>query len=196
MADPTQPPDTGEALRTLVEQPSYAARLLVFTARLLERDPAEPMTNRAGGLAMTMAIDAVLGRLPQAVRDDSVARATGAMPDLSGDITRGEAALRLRATAKNLGMSPPRCARPKAQSTTAIALQLLGEMAGRLETHRPNATITTIGRHALLQATTMDPPVLRALRQHAPEIDVALTRRQYAARLRTAAATLAREVTE
>lgn len=71
--------------------------------------------------------------------------------------------------------------------TLAIVQQLLGEMAGRLETNRPNATITTIGRHALLQATTMDPPVLRALREHAPEIDVALTRRQYAARLRTAA---------
>ncbi|AYD81676.1 hypothetical protein SEA_KROMP_75 [Streptomyces phage Kromp] len=102
MPDLTQPPDIDEALRALVEQPSYAARTLVFTARLLERDPAEPMTNRAGGLAMTMAIDAVLGTLPQAVRDDSVARATNALPDLTGDITRGEAALRLRAAAKGL----------------------------------------------------------------------------------------------
>ncbi|MFJ1657188.1 hypothetical protein [Streptomyces anthocyanicus] len=83
-------------------------------------------------------------------------------------------------------MNTERHARPTAQ-TLAVVRQLLGEMAGRLETKRPNATITTIGRHALLQATTMDPPVLRALRQHAPEIDVALTRRQYAARLRTAA---------
>ncbi|MFJ6073676.1 hypothetical protein ACIQFU_23015 [Streptomyces sp. NPDC093065] len=196
MPDLTQPPDMDEALRKLVEQPSYAARVLVFTAGLLERDPAEPMTDRAGGLAMTMAIDAVLGKLPQAVRDDSVARATTAMPDLTGDITRGEAALRLRAASKSPGMSTPRCARPKVQSTTAIVQQLLGEMAGRLETHRPNATITTLGRHALLQATTMDPPVLRALRKHAPEIDVALTRRQYAAQLRTAASTLAHEVTE
>ncbi|MEU8555938.1 hypothetical protein AB0C80_18380 [Streptomyces anthocyanicus] len=88
-------------------------------------------------------------------------------------------------------MSTERHGQPTPQ-TLAIVQQLLGEMAGRLETKRPNATITTIGRHALLQATTMDPPVLRALREVAPEIDVALTRRQYAARLRTAAKTMTR----
>lgn len=85
--------------------------------------------------------------------------------------------------------------RPTGQ-TLAVVEQLLGEMAGRLETIRPGATITTIGRHALLQATTMDPPVLRALREHAPEIEVALTRRQYAARLRQAATAVARGDTQ
>ncbi len=103
MADLTQPPDIDEALRRLIEQPSYGAQVLIVTARMLERDPAEPMTRRAGGLAMTIAIDAVLKPLPQVVIDDSVARATRALPDLTGDITRGEAALRLRDAAKALG---------------------------------------------------------------------------------------------
>ncbi|MEU8555937.1 hypothetical protein AB0C80_18375 [Streptomyces anthocyanicus] len=103
MADLTQPPDIDEALRQLIEQPSYGAQVLIVTARMLEMDPAEPMSDRAGGLAMTIAIDAVLGTLPQVVSDDSVDRATRALPDLAGDITRGEAALRLRAAAKDLG---------------------------------------------------------------------------------------------
>ncbi|MDT7847226.1 hypothetical protein [Streptomyces justiciae] len=91
-----------EALQRLIDQPSYGAQVLVVTARMLEMDPEQPMDNRAGGMAMTIAIDAVLKPLPQVVRDDSIARATRALPDLTG-ITRGEAALRLRAAAEALG---------------------------------------------------------------------------------------------
>ncbi|MGW2170388.1 hypothetical protein ACWC1C_07630 [Streptomyces sp. NPDC001705] len=73
--------------------------------------------------------------------------------------------------------------RTKAQ-TQALIKQLLGEMADRLETNRPNAPINVISRHALLQATTMDPPLLRALRAAAPEIEHTRIRRDYAAELR------------
>jgi len=100
--DLTQPTPTDEALRRLIDQPSYGAQVLIVAARLLEMDPTEPMTGRAGGMAMTIAIDTVLKNLPQVVSDDSVARARRALPDLSG-ITRGEAALRLRAAAEALG---------------------------------------------------------------------------------------------
>ncbi|MEU2780559.1 hypothetical protein [Streptomyces sp. NPDC007110] len=68
--------------------------------------------------------------------------------------------------------------------------QMLGEMADRLEANRPGGTITVIGRHALLQATTMDPTLLPALRAKAPDIDGAIPRRQYAALLRQAADTM------
>jgi len=98
----TQPTPTDEALRHLIEQPSYGAQVLIVAARILEMDPAELMTGRVGGMAMTIAIDTVLTPLPKVVADDSVARAKRALPDLA-NITRGEAALRLRAAAEALG---------------------------------------------------------------------------------------------
>lgn len=61
---------------------------------------------------------------------------------------------------------------------------MLLEMANKLETVRPGEPITTIGRYALLQATTMDPPLLRALRERVPDIDGEMIRRDYAAVLR------------
>lgn len=66
--------------------------------------------------------------------------------------------------------------------------QMLLEMAERLETRRPDEPITTIGRHALIQATTMDPPLARALRTKAPEITGEQVRREYAAELRKVSA--------
>ncbi|MFF9215598.1 hypothetical protein [Streptomyces viridosporus] len=75
---------------------------------------------------------------------------------------------------------------PVRPSTDGLAQLLLHEMADKLERVRPDEPITTIGRHALLQATTMDPPLLRALREKAPEIDGSLIRRDYAAQLRSA----------
>jgi hypothetical protein len=69
-------------------------------------------------------------------------------------------------------------------ATDHLVRQLLTEMADKLERVRPGEPITTIGRHALLQATTMDPPLLRALRAQAPEITGSLVRRDYAAQLR------------
>ncbi|RSR98044.1 hypothetical protein EF913_28350 [Streptomyces sp. WAC04189] len=62
--------------------------------------------------------------------------------------------------------------------------RLILEIAERLETNRPDEPITTIGRHAALQATTMDPPLLRALRARVPEITGSRVRREFAAELR------------
>jgi hypothetical protein len=66
--------------------------------------------------------------------------------------------------------------------------RMLLEMAERLEARRPDEPITTIGRHALIQATTMDPPLARALRAKAPEITGEQVRREYANQLRKVAA--------
>lgn len=62
--------------------------------------------------------------------------------------------------------------------------RMLAEMASRLETNRPGQPITTIGRHALIQATTMDPALTPALRAQVPEIAGQVVRREYAAQLR------------
>lgn len=98
----TQPDPRDEALRRLIDEPSYAAQVLKTTARLLEMDPTVPMTDAALGRATNIAADTVLQKLPDVIRRDSLDRAAAAVPDLTG-ITRGEAALRLRAAAKELG---------------------------------------------------------------------------------------------
>ncbi|MFE3853406.1 hypothetical protein ACFXPN_20000 [Streptomyces griseorubiginosus] len=98
----TQPDPVDEGLRVLLTEPTYAAQVLLVAARMLTMDSDEPMTGRVGGMAMNIATDAVLTPLPQAVREDSLIRARRVLPDLSG-ITRGEAALRLRAAAEELG---------------------------------------------------------------------------------------------
>ncbi len=66
----------------------------------------------------------------------------------------------------------------------ATVTRLILEIADRLETNRPDEPITTIGRHATLQATTMNPPLLRALRERVPEITGSRIRREFAAELR------------
>jgi len=68
---------------------------------------------------------------------------------------------------------------------------MLAEMARRCETNRPDEPITSIGRHALIQATTMDPALTRALRTRVPEITGQVVRRVYAAQLREIAEALA-----
>ncbi|MEU6376785.1 hypothetical protein [Streptomyces sp. NPDC046909] len=93
---------TDEALKQLIEQPSYGAQVLVVTARMLEMDSAEPMTVLARERALDIAADAILGRLPDAVSEDSLARAYRMLPAI-GRTTRGEYALHLRAAAKELG---------------------------------------------------------------------------------------------
>ncbi|MEU6661237.1 hypothetical protein [Streptomyces sp. NPDC046821] len=102
-ARPKQPRPTpiDEALERLLTEPSYAAQTLIVTARLLEMDAAEPLTPLARKHALTIASDAILAKLPDVVRRDSIDRALVAMPDLD-TITRGEYALRLRDAAKSL----------------------------------------------------------------------------------------------
>lgn len=74
--------------------------------------------------------------------------------------------------------------RPPAPTTRAIVQRLLGEIADRLETHSPDRQLTAVSRIAVIQATTMDPRLGRALREQAPEITGTVTRRAYAAKLR------------
>jgi hypothetical protein len=99
----TQPDPTDEALRRLIEQPSYAAQVLITTARLLEMDATQPMTGLARERAIDIASDSILRTLPEVVCRDSLARAYRVLPGTPEPITRGEYALRLRATAKDLG---------------------------------------------------------------------------------------------
>ncbi|MFE1925826.1 hypothetical protein ACFW91_25045 [Streptomyces asoensis] len=71
-----------------------------------------------------------------------------------------------------------------AASVEAQVRTWLGEIADRLEHNRPDEKLTDVARTAVLQATTMDPVLSRALRIAAPEIDAPISRREYAARLR------------
>ncbi|MFE9935877.1 hypothetical protein [Streptomyces hirsutus] len=98
----TQPPDIDEALRRLIEQPSYGAQALIVTARMLELDSTEPVTRLACERALDIAADTILRNLPDVVCSDSMDRVYRALPPLT-QITRGEYALRLRAAAKELG---------------------------------------------------------------------------------------------
>jgi len=98
----TQPTPTDEAIRRLLEQPSYAAQALVVTARMLEMDAGQPMTGRSRERAIDIAADVIMSTLPDGVARDSMARLYRVLPPLA-DITRGEYALRLRSAAKALG---------------------------------------------------------------------------------------------
>ena len=103
MANRTDPDPVDVALRVLLTEPSYAAQTLIVTARMLEEDHASPMTALAREHAMDIAIDSILGNLPEAVGYDSVRRVYRALPPLAPLTTRGEYALRLRQAAKDLG---------------------------------------------------------------------------------------------
>ncbi|EGX60117.1 hypothetical protein SZN_09351 [Streptomyces zinciresistens K42] len=64
---------------------------------------------------------------------------------------------------------------------------MLQQLADRLQTRRPDETLTATARIAAIQATTMDPPLARTLREHCPEVTGPITRSAYAALLRQAA---------
>jgi len=68
--------------------------------------------------------------------------------------------------------------------TNRLVRQMLGEMADGLEANRPDQPLTPTSRIAIIQATTMDPTLARALREQAPEITAPVVRRDYAAQLR------------
>ncbi|WP_435218386.1 hypothetical protein [Streptomyces sp. bgisy034] len=72
-------------------------------------------------------------------------------------------------------------------ATNAQVKRMLIDMAVRLEARRPDQPLTPVARVAVIQATTMDPVLGRALRARCPEITSPVTRSAYAARLRQAA---------
>ncbi|MCL6733316.1 hypothetical protein [Streptomyces neyagawaensis] len=102
MPDLTQPDPVDVALQVLLTQPSYAAQMLITTARLLDMAPTDPLTGPGLERAIDVAADAILRTLPNVVACDSMQRLYRALPDRPAPLTRGEYALRLRRAAKNL----------------------------------------------------------------------------------------------
>ena len=64
-----------------------------------------------------------------------------------------------------------------------VVRTMLREMAGRLENTRPGDHLTEIGRLALIQATTRDPTITRALQAIVPEVigSTSVVRKDFAA---------------
>lgn len=85
-------------------EPSYAAQVLILTARILDMTPTEPLTPPALDRALRTAITAILQTLPAAVEHDAVQLATAALPPAHAGETCGEHAIRLRTKA---GWKPP-----------------------------------------------------------------------------------------
>jgi hypothetical protein len=100
--DLTQPDPVDVALQTLLTQPSYAAQMLITTARLLEMDPTHLLNGIHLERAIDIAADAILRTLPDVVARDSMQRMYRALPDRPTPLTRGEYALHLRQAAKTM----------------------------------------------------------------------------------------------
>ncbi|MEU9661896.1 hypothetical protein [Streptomyces chartreusis] len=56
-------------------------------------------------------------------------------------------------------------------SVNAQVKEMLTGIAERLETRRPDEPLTATGRLAMIQATTMDPVLFRALDDRVPRVD-------------------------
>lgn len=103
MQDLTQPDPVDVGLRVLLDQPSYAAQVLITLAHVLELDGRQEMTGLVRERAVDIAADTILRTLPDVVSRESLARAYNVMPSLTLDTTRGQYALLLRTTARELG---------------------------------------------------------------------------------------------
>lgn len=103
MPDLTQPDPVDVGLRVLLDQPSYAAQVLITLARVLELDARQEMTGLVRERAVDIAADTILRTLPDVVARESRARAYAVMPALTLDATRGQYALLVRAAAGGLG---------------------------------------------------------------------------------------------
>ncbi|MFI1677038.1 hypothetical protein [Streptomyces sp. NPDC020607] len=98
---PAAPDPVDVALRVLLDQPTYAAQTALTMAAVLDLTPGEPMTYLDCARVANLAADAILGRLPAVVREESLARLHPALPPI-GAVTHGEYALHLRNVAKGL----------------------------------------------------------------------------------------------
>ncbi|WP_371579448.1 hypothetical protein [Streptomyces sp. NBC_01314] len=103
MPDLTQPNPVDVALKVLLDTPSYAAQMLITTARLLEMDASQPLAGLDLERAIDIAADTILRPLPNVVAQDSISRMYRVLPDRPALLTRGEYALLLRRAAKELG---------------------------------------------------------------------------------------------
>ena len=94
-----QPSPVDEALRVLLDTPSYAAQMLITTARLLEMDATVTLTGPSLERAIDIAADTILRTLPDVVAEDSMSRMYRALPNRPASVTRGEYAPHLRLAA-------------------------------------------------------------------------------------------------
>lgn len=101
MPERTQPDHVDTALRTPLEQPSYAARTATTAARWLDLHAAQPITNVMRERALDVGTVRVLSPLPDVIAAESTTKVYGALPPFA-PISCGEYALRLRAAAKGL----------------------------------------------------------------------------------------------
>lgn len=205
----TQTLDPGEVLAHVLSKPPLAAQYLSEVAYQLNRTPHAPLTLDRWTLATANGIYRFLREHPLAVVGDVVANAVRVLPPLTdGDTCTTYARLLLEAADRRPPITQPSDQQPTAAVPTCptcartfedctctghalLVRRMLAAMARRCETNRPDEPITAIGRHALIQATTMDPVLTRALRTRAPEITGQVIRRDYAAQLRTIAGALA-----
>lgn len=72
---------------------------------------------------------------------------------------------------------------PSPGHTEAQVSEYVRQIASRLTAHRPDVVLTAAARIAVVQATTMSPPLAAALRARLPEPTGQITRTAYAARL-------------
>lgn len=103
MPDLTQPNPVDVGLRVLLDEPSYAAQVLITFACLLELDGRQEMTGLVRERGIDIAADTILRTLPNVVCRESLSRVYAAMPALTLDATRGQYALLVRAAAGSLG---------------------------------------------------------------------------------------------
>ncbi|MBD9703399.1 hypothetical protein IHE56_15175 [Streptomyces sp. ID01-12c] len=103
MPDLTQPDPVDVALDVLLNQPSYAAQMLITMACYLAVHADHPLTGLDVERVIDVAADTILRPLPDVVAQDSMSRMYRALPDRPAPVTRGEYALLLRHAAKELG---------------------------------------------------------------------------------------------
>lgn len=82
---------------------SYAAQILRVTAAVLDLYPNDDINRATNNAAFDVAVDAIAGHLPEAVRDIATWNAKAAMPAADGPGTCHWFADRLRATAEHIG---------------------------------------------------------------------------------------------
>lgn len=91
-----------EFLRQVQEQPSYTAQLLLVTAAVLRIQAGRTLHPRVLDIALGFGADAIVGTLPMPVALDAMDKARAALPPVGPDVTHGEYALILDATAKTV----------------------------------------------------------------------------------------------
>ena len=82
---------------------SYAAQILRVTAAVLDLHPNAGIDRVTNNAAFDVAVDAIAGHLPEAVRETATWNAVAAMPAADGPGTCHWFADRLRATAGHIG---------------------------------------------------------------------------------------------